>query len=582
MNRHPLTVLKFGGSVLTAEDRIPVVVQEIYDWVRHGSHVVAVVSAIGSATDDLLRQGSRYGAVLPPGAVACLVATGEAASASLLTLALHEAGMPATLLESAVIRLRTRGPATDATPVGLDARRIRAALRHASVVVVPGFTGCDAVSGCTTLLGRGGSDLTALFLARHLGADVCRLVKDVPGLYERDPALPGPPPRRYLSLRWNDALALGGGVVQPKALEYARQEALGFEVASVGPDTPTRVQAGPRRLALARFETPPRRVALVGLGVVGRGVYDALRLRPDRFDIVGALVQRPDRHVAAGVPRDLLTTNPRVLLAREPDIIVEASIGLSPSAGIVRSAIARGCDVVTANKALVVADGPSLEALAATTGGRLRYSACVGGAAPVVERVRTLAAQGPIRSIAGVVNGTSNFVLDRLEAGDDLDTAVKEAQRMGFAERDPTRDLDGTDAALKLIILARVAFGVHLTLDGVRRAGIDACTPALVRRAEAEGCRVRMVASLRRRRHHIDAAVTLVTLAGLHYLAGARNEENRVVIVPEPGAPVRLAGKGAGRRPTAMAVVADVIELDRHAFAAYANTTADEAAQEVA
>ena len=287
--------------------------------------------------------------------------------------------------------------------------------------------------------------------------------------------------------------------MQPKALEYARQEALGFEVASVGPDTPTRVQAGPRRLALARFETPPRRVALVGLGVVGRGVYDALRLRPDRFDIVGALVQRPDHHVAAGVPRDLLTTNPRVLIAREPDIFVDASCGLSPSAGIVRAALARGCDVVTANKALIVTDGPSLEALAATTGGRLRYSACVGGAVPVVERVRTLAAQGPIRSIAGVVNGTSNFVLDRMEAGDDLDTAVKEAQRLGFAERDPTQDLDGTDAALKLIILARVAFGVHLTLSGVHRAGIDACTPALVRRAEAEGCRVRMVASLRRR-----------------------------------------------------------------------------------
>jgi homoserine dehydrogenase len=582
MSRHPLTVLKFGGSVLTGEDRIPVVVQEIYDWVRDGHRVVAVVSAIGSTTDDLLRRASRYGETLPPEATACLVGTGETASASLLTLALHEAGIPATLLEPAVIRLRTHGPATSATPIDLDAACIRRALGHAPVVVVPGFIGCDAVSGATTLLGRGGSDLTALFLARHLRADVCRLVKDVSGLYERDPALPGPPPRRYESLHWDDALALGGGVVQPQAIEYARAEALGFEVASVGFAGPTRVESGPRRWASCYRLEPCRRVALVGLGVVGRGVYDALCLRPDRFDLVGVLVRRPDHHVAAGVPRELLTTDPGGLLGRRPSVVVDVSAGVSPSAEIVRAALASGCDVVTANKELVASRGPALEALAAATGARLRYSASVGGAVPVVERVRASVQGGRILSISGVVNGTSNFVLDRMAAGNDEEAAVEEARRLGFAEADPTRDLDGTDAAFKLIILAREAFGVHLGLADVQRSGIDQTTAVCVRRAQCRGRTVRMVASVRRRGHLIDASVRLVGLPARHFLAGARNEDNRVVIVPERGAPVRLTGKGAGRRPTATAVVADVIELDRLGRGVSSRTCPKAAVEEVA
>lgn len=227
-------VLKFGGSVLTTEADLPTVVGEIARHLRLGLRVVAVVSAIGETTDRLLEKARGFGEPSDPGALAALLATGEAASSALLGLALARAGAPAVVLDAAAIGLRVRGPALDATPVTLGVPRVHEALERRPVLVVPGFVGVRA-DGSAAVLGRGGSDLSALFIASRAGAR-CRLVKDVDGLYERDPAArgEGPPPRRFRTISFDDALRLDGAIVQHKGVRFARAAGLRFEVGCIG------------------------------------------------------------------------------------------------------------------------------------------------------------------------------------------------------------------------------------------------------------------------------------------------------------------------------------------------------------
>src|SRR5215218_7680541 len=208
-----VTVLKFGSSVLRTEEDLPLAVHEIYGEWRRGARVLAVVSAFGDTTDGLLGRAERLCPEPEPSALAALLATGEATAAALLGLALARAGIPASVLDPAQAGLRTQGSGLDAELVAADVPRILAELRR-GVVVLPGFVGRDA-SGETTLLGRGGSDLTALFLAHSLGGR-CVLVKDVDGLYTGDPSGPGPLPRRFTRVGWQTAHAVGGKVVQPK------------------------------------------------------------------------------------------------------------------------------------------------------------------------------------------------------------------------------------------------------------------------------------------------------------------------------------------------------------------------------
>lgn len=236
MPRDRLIVLKFGGSVLHNERDIQRAAQEIQRWRLAEWQVVAVVSALEGATDRLLTQSRALAQSPDPHATAALLATGELHSAALLTIALTSAGIPAQTLDHAAIALRTQGAPTDSTPISLDADRIHRALDEGSVVVLPGFIGRDE-SNRTTTLGRGGSDLSGLFIAHHLGATRVRLVKDVDALYDRDPreqfASPDNPARPFATLSWHDALQLDGGIVQHKAVRFAQSHNLPFEVATL-------------------------------------------------------------------------------------------------------------------------------------------------------------------------------------------------------------------------------------------------------------------------------------------------------------------------------------------------------------
>ena len=224
----PLTVLKLGGSVLRGEDDLAQAVHEVYRWAREGS-VIAVVSALHGVTDGLIARAERVCPRPQPAALAALVATGEQAAAALLALALDRAGLPAEMLDAARLGLLTRGALLESEPVHLDAGALRGVLGSGTVAVVPGFLG-RTEEGATSLLGRGGSDYTAVFLAHRLGADRCRLIKDTGGLYDRDPARHAGA-RRYATLSWSEPLRLDGGVVQHRAVRFARERRLAFEVA---------------------------------------------------------------------------------------------------------------------------------------------------------------------------------------------------------------------------------------------------------------------------------------------------------------------------------------------------------------
>jgi homoserine dehydrogenase len=246
-----VSVFKFGSSVLRSERDLPVAVREIAVALARGERVLAVVSAFGNATDRLLRRARRHAEAPAPGALASLLATGEAVSAALLGIALDRAGIRAAVFDPAQIRLSAVGDPLDARPCGVDARRLDAALAR-RVAVVPGFVG-RGPDGAPVLLGRGGSDYTAFFLAARLGARSCVLFKDVDGLYTSDPGADRAA-ARYETATWRTARERGGAVVQPKAVLYAEGERLAFEITAPGADASTRVGPGPDRLAEVRAE----------------------------------------------------------------------------------------------------------------------------------------------------------------------------------------------------------------------------------------------------------------------------------------------------------------------------------------
>ena len=230
-------VLKFGSSILTHEQEVWAVVSEIKRELARGRTVVAVVSAMWGVTDRLIEGAKKVVESLDGPALARLLATGEHVTASLVSLALAQDGIGHTLLDARALRLRAEGPTADSDPVSVDSDAIERALGRGPVVVLPGFEAIDE-NGEATLLGRGGSDLTAIFIADALHADV-RLIKDVDGVYERDPARVGPAPRRYSAIAYDRVGSVAGRLVQQKAVDYAAERNLPIRVTALNSDTGT-------------------------------------------------------------------------------------------------------------------------------------------------------------------------------------------------------------------------------------------------------------------------------------------------------------------------------------------------------
>lgn len=562
MNHSPIVVMKFGSSILSDVDSVPRAVHAIYRHVQQGERVIAVVSALAGETDQLLGMVDQLNKEANPYRIASFVGTGETKSALLLSIALERVGLATQLLSPEGIGLMAEGSPLDSDPCKVDVSRLQQYLSTCQVAVLPGFIACDQ-QGRTVLLGRGGSDDTALFVAQQLKA-ACRLVKDVDGIFERDPGLPGPTPRRFVTITWPDALKVAGQLVQPKAIKFAQQHQMDFEVASIGTTGGTLVGSGPTRLAeVAHPDHGPLRVALFGAGTVGYGVFRALAAHPERFEIVGVAVSDLDKK-REDIPKALLTDDINGMLDQKVDLVVELMGGHEPARSVITHALSNDRDVITANKELMADEIDVLEELAHRNGLLLKCSASVGGGLPAIESIRRISANTPVKSIEGVLNGTCNFILDHLAAGWDFDTAVKAAQDKGFAEADPSNDLSGRDAASKIRILARTAFDTNLQDAEVTCKGIENISTISAQTARKAGREIRLVARCWKEDGQVFAEVLPRELPAEHPLAQVRGENNRLRLELESGEELLVSGKGAGRWPTSESVFADLMEIYRY------------------
>lgn len=307
-------------------------------------------------------------------------------------------------------------------------------------------------------------------------------------------------------------------------------------------------------------------VALAGCGVVGgafaRRVAATQKSRDGRAGgvvLTRVLVQRRGE-VRPVWPR-AVTQDLEEYLAARADANVEAIGGVEPALTIARRVLSRGGTFITANKELVARHGAGLERLARDSGGRLGTEAAVGGGVPVIRTLREVFAGQPVASIRGILNGTANFVLTRLEEGADLAAAVRAARARGLAEADPARDLDGRDVADKLAILAWAAWGGDPQAVVVRREGLLPDPETLVRDALRVGGRLRLIGECRRTASGIVAAVRPEIVPPGSPFGRTVNEENRVIIDLGWGTPIELAGPGAGGEPTAAALWSDLVAL---------------------
>jgi homoserine dehydrogenase len=294
-------------------------------------------------------------------------------------------------------------------------------------------------------------------------------------------------------------------------------------------------------------------VALAGCGVVGGGVLARL-LEDDRFAVVGVLVRDPSKPRDPAVPEGLLLSDPAALLAREPDVLVEAISDASTGLALIRAALSRGVDVVSANKQAVGGDLAALTALAEAHDARLLYSASVGGGSPLIETVRRARAHGPVVRIEAVLNGTCNFILNRLAAGVAFDEALVAARDAGFAEEDPTADLSGLDAAAKLAILAHEALDGGISPERIARETLSADAALLPGR-------VRQLSRLDLRTDSAGVAFTAVD--GDALFADLPDEWNALRVTIGDGRVFTARGRGAGRIPTTESVWADLTDLVR-------------------
>ena len=330
------------------------------------------------------------------------------------------------------------------------------------------------------------------------------------------------------------------------------------------------------------------RVAVLGAGTVGREVVSALHERADELrpadgaalELVAVAVRDPGRAVAAGVPAGLLSDAPAHLVADERiDVIVELMGGDEPAHTLIAAALSMGKSVVTANKHVIAHHGPELEGIARRTGATLRFEAAVGGGIPVLGPLAGDLAGNRIERVRGIVNGTTNFILTAMTdetAPLDYDAALAEAQRLGYAEADPSGDVEGHDAANKLVILARLAFDRWLDpaalatcpegVDGPAGPGITSVSLADQADARRAGRIIRLLATATTDDDGEIAAAVLPTALRLDSPLGrTAGVRNRIEVDGSPVGRVGFDGPGAGGAATSSAVLGDLVAVAREA-----------------
>ncbi len=319
------------------------------------------------------------------------------------------------------------------------------------------------------------------------------------------------------------------------------------------------------------------RIAVLGAGSVGAQVASLLLAHREELagrvgaglELVGIAVRDLDAPRTAELPRELLTTDARSLILGA-DIVIEVMGGLEPAREYLELALTSGADVITANKALLATHGPELFAIAEQVGAQLYYEAAVGGAIPIIRPLRDSLAGDRVNRILGIVNGTTNYILDRMDReGDTLEQALAIATELGYAEADPTADIEGYDAAQKAAILSSLAFHTTVPLETVHREGITSITHDQVAAAQRGGFVVKLLAVCERLvdpetgEDGVSARVHPALIPATHPLAAVHGANNAVFVEAEAAGSLMFYGAGAGGIQTASAVLGDLVSAAR-------------------
>ena len=326
-----------------------------------------------------------------------------------------------------------------------------------------------------------------------------------------------------------------------------------------------------------RHSLKPIQVGLMGIGTVGAGTFAVLtrnqaeiRRRAGRGIEVAMVadldVDRARSIVGQGIE---VVADARALIANPAiDIVVELIGGTGIAKTLVLEAIARGKHVVTANKALLAVHGNEIFAAARERGVMVAFEAAVAGGIPIIKALREGLTANRIEWVAGIINGTTNFILSEMRAkGLDFQVVLKEAQRLGYAESDPTFDIEGVDAAHKVTIVSAIAFGIPVQFDKAHIEGITQLQPADIRYAEQLGYRIKLLGITRRREQGIELRVHPTLVPSKRLIANVEGAMNAVVVQGDAVGTTLYYGKGAGAEPTASAVVADLVDITRLATA---------------
>lgn len=284
-------------------------------------------------------------------------------------------------------------------------------------------------------------------------------------------------------------------------------------------------------------------------------------------ELAGVAVRRPSK-VREGIDPSLVTTDATALVKRgDIDVVVEVIGGIEPARGLIMTAFEHGASVVSANKALIAQDGAALHAAAEEQGKDLYYEAAVAGAIPLIRPLRESLAGDKINRVMGIVNGTTNFILDKMDStGAGYQEALDEATALGYAEADPTADVEGFDAAAKAAILAGISFHTRVRLDDVYREGMTEVTAADFASAKEMGCTIKLLAICERAAHggSVTARVHPAMIPLDHPLASVRGAYNAVFVEAEAAGQLMFYGPGAGGAPTASAVLGDLVAVCRN------------------
>jgi len=304
------------------------------------------------------------------------------------------------------------------------------------------------------------------------------------------------------------------------------------------------------------------KIGLIGLGTVGCGVFKSLK-QFDNIEIVKIAVRNINKPRSVNVPLEILTNNPyEVVNDPKIDVVVELMGGVEPTWDYIKTALENGKHIVTANKELLAKKGEELFNLSENCNKVVLYEAAIAGGIPLIMPIKTILSGNKLTSIQAILNGTTNYILTKMDTdGASYEDVLKEAQELGYAETDPTGDVEGFDAAYKITTLATIAFNSRIKFENVYREGITKIRKEDMQKANELGYKIKLIASANIDDNNADVRVHPMLVPKSHLLAHTNFVTNAVALTGHPLGHIVLSGPGAGEFPTASSVIGDILAI---------------------